>query len=156
MRHGVTIVITQQELEQQAGRTFPITREVEVVLNVTFSDPVVTLSGGHASLQADFAGGVMRHDLLRGRIAVTAIPRYEPSSGELYLEHATLERIELLHGPNRLLERYQCGLSAALAAWLDSHPAYTLEYSTLETAAARAVVRSLAIVGDSIHIELGW
>ncbi len=156
LRHGLIVIITQPDIQAQAERTFPITRDCDGVVEITYCDPVIILRDGHAAMQVAFAGGVMRKDLLRGSITVTAVPRYLPETGELYLDHATVDNLQFEHGPNRWLERYRTGLSGALASWLAEHPVYTLAATSLKKAAARAVVRSLAVVGSTIRIDIGW
>jgi hypothetical protein len=132
--HGMTIRISQEEIQDQATHRFPITLPCAYVFHVTLTDPAVTLGDGLARIHVSYGAGVLTSSYL----------------------HAALEHIDLEHGPNSMLERIRPSLSEALSAYLSSHPVYAIAPTNLTQTAARAVVRSLAIERQTLIVVLGW
>jgi hypothetical protein len=152
----ITIVRTQPELQQAVAKHFPLTVR-RALTSVVLTDPIVVLRDGDDRLGLDVNVAVKLPVLpaYSGRVAVLALPFYDPAEKAFYLRDASLERLELpgLGGDQRAA--VSAAISALAAPSLAKVPVYRLEGRNLQEVTAAHFLKEVRVEGGRLRLVLG-
>lgn len=163
-----TVVLTNEQIQEQVNSRFPITKNHLLIFSVTYQDPKVVLREGSdtvtlgltAILNARFQ--ISRNDQpwldlkdIGGTSEVTAKFRYEPEEFAFYLDSANVESLRIHNVPERYLKIVE-GLSLdAVTDALRDHPVYTLRATDTRKAIAKMVLKDVIVQNEKLYITLG-
>lgn len=157
---SIVLSFTEAELQQRASALPPYTRTYLNVVQVTVENPRVSLVAGADRVRAgsDVAVAVgigARTGTIRGVVEASGGVRYEREAGAFHLTDVEVERIDLPGLPEAHAPRIRAAVTAALRAYYDRHPIYTLRPTDTRRAVARHVLKDVAVRGDRLLLTLG-
>ena len=140
------VTMTRDEIQARVAPRFPITKNW-LVLNVALSEPEVFLSEG-----ANQIGINTRVELnipflkpISGYLGVAAVPRYDTESKSLYLDQATVERLDLPGLMPELQDKARTAIESIARQELVKRPIYELKGRNLKEITAAYTLREVRV-----------
>lgn len=167
-----TLVFTQADLQERLEKKFPLKKKVSIkkheVMTFVLSNPQVVLQeetnriGLHLDSNCElpeigFKEAVFLHIRLGvpGTMFFTGELDYRPKKGEFYFERLQLHELETPGLPAKYEEDLKKVLSAAIGAYLNAVPIYTLEDKGLKEDIGRLILRSIVVKNGELIVVLG-
>jgi hypothetical protein len=157
---GLTIRITQQQIDEALAEKFPKKETYLILLEATFLNPRVTLLPELEKIRlgADVEVtllGLDEDDALTGSLDVLTDVRYEPNSHSFFLHEPVIEKLVIQDLPEKYLRVLSNQALELSIDSVESTPVYTLDPDETEEVAAGMLIREIDILDDAIHITLG-
>lgn len=157
-RFGLTINLTEEQLQQRVEEAFPIEQRHLGLVLLTLSDPEVHLEERSDRLHYEmrvratvFGAG----EILNSRARVSGTVRYEPEEAAFFFDDLRIEDLEASGIPGEQREWVRQGLAAALRETLLRHPIYRLGREDLRDIATQLALRDVRVVDQRLRIRLG-
>ena len=159
-KEGLTIRITQEQIDEALADKFPKKETYLVLLQATFLNPRVTLLPelDKVRVGADVEVtllGLDEDDALTGSLDVLTDVRYEPHNHSFFLHDPVIEKLVIQDLPEKYLKVLSNQALELSIDSVESTPIYTLKPSETEQAAAGLLLREIDIRDDAIHVTLG-
>ena len=158
LKHGTIVTISEDELRSAIRQQFPMQKTHLLILQVTYSDPVIELLDNRERIRIGLTATpdvTLNGERYSGSAVVQGGFRYEPQTGEFFLTGFSVESIQLEGRKGISLERVSSALSDALEGVFRRYPVYTLRDEDFKQATAKMLVRRISISDKKIHIHLG-
>jgi hypothetical protein len=157
---GLTIRITQQQIDQALAEKFPKRKNYLVILQATFFNPRAELlpDQDKVRLGADVEVtllGLKEEEALTGSLDVLTRVRYEPRTHGFFLDEPVIESFVIDDLPAKYLNILSNQALALAREEVETTPLHTLEADESEQVAAGLLLREIDIRPDAIHITLG-
>jgi len=146
--------IEQAELQARIAPRFPTHHCKIVIACLDLSNPLVVLKEGDDRIAFTADVKVVLGTRERtGRIGLSALPRYVPNDGQLFLDDLQITTLELAGFPEEYAELVKARGAVAARQALQSHPVYTLDTSTAKGAFAKQAVRDVKVVNGRLRVS---
>ena len=121
------IELDQAQLQRKVERLFPVAHE-DPLYSVALNEPKVVLREGadRIGLRLNVAGSVMRQLDVAGAARVEGRLRFEPKTGEFFLDDATVEELSIEGVPDQYLGELRRLAGQIAREALNQHPVYVL------------------------------
>ena len=140
------VTLTRDEIQARVAPRFPITQNW-LILNVALSEPEIFLSEG-----ANQIGINMLVELnipllkpISGYLGIAAVPRYDAKSKSLYLDQATVERLDLPGLMPELQDKARTTIESIARQELAKRPIYELKDRNLKEVTAAYTLREVQV-----------
>lgn len=150
-----TVELGQAQLQRKVEAMFPIKHEDELY-KIALDKPQVVLREGsdRIGLRLDVAGMLMQQISLNGRASMDGRLRYEPKTGEFYLDDATLAELNIEGVPPQYLGELQRVAEQAARELLNSRPIYVLGQSGESKKLMGSEIKAVSVQNGKLIIEL--
>ena len=142
----MAVTMTRDEIQARVVPRFPITKNW-LVLNVALSEPEIFLSEG-----ANQIGINTRVELnvpvlkpITGYLGIAATPRYDAESKALYLDQATVERLDLPGLMPELQDKARTAIESIARQELAKRPIYELKGRNLKEITAAYSLKEVQV-----------
>lgn len=153
-----TIHLSDQQIQNELARRFPLAKH-ELIYNIGFENPRVDIDDGsdHLTLLVDASASALGSKPVKGKISVNGSPRYDPSTGSIFLDHprALITDLDFADLPDRYRSAVSKLLASALEAFLLREPIYRLREGDQKAFVLRRSLKSLSVKNGELAIELG-
>lgn len=153
-----TVRLTAPEIQTQMRRQFPLEKR-EFIFAARFTDPTVAIDSksGRVTLGVITTVTALGMKAATGRAVAEGFARYEPSSGEFFLDSPTCKvtGFEMSGLPVRYRETGSDLIAKGLREYLVRTPLYKLSDKDSRFLIARRVLKSMRVEDDTLLIELG-
>jgi hypothetical protein len=151
---------SEEELQDSLAQSMPFTRTYVLVIDVTLTEPRLDLIDGSDRVAAGIDVGVSLPGLaapitVDGSIDVTTGLRYEPGSGEFYLEDPDLRGFSLQGVPAAYDGPVRDALLRAVSEYFRGRPVYRLDGRDLRHATARLLLKDVTVSDRELIVTLG-
>jgi len=155
------IRLTQQEIQERLDQKFPLTKKYLFLIDVTYSNPRVTLVSGddRVRFSLDAALGNLtpgNGDKVQGSPEVVAGVRYDAARYEFYLVDPVISSLEINGLPESIAPRAQKALQAVIQEYLDHFPIYKLQPTDIKKATAGMIVKRVRVDNGELVFTLGY
>jgi hypothetical protein len=153
---GVVVEISQQEIQQQLDRQFPVARSY-LLLTVELMNPQVTLKEGANRIHfgVDVAATVPVQPPFRGSGEISGEVRYEPAVGQFFLENSRIEELNIPGVPENYRPQVQQVIDGLTREYLDRQPIYQLKADDVRHSVAQLFLQSVTVGDGKLRIHLG-
>jgi hypothetical protein len=129
----LVITLNEAQVQQRLEPAFPVRREVLLVAEVVLSRPQVTLTLGsdRVGFATDCAVHLLGRTAIRGQAYLSGGLRLDPARGDLFLQEARVERLEVPGLPSPYDTAVTAAASEAAGEYLGRQPIYHLPHTTL-------------------------
>lgn len=157
---GLTILITQRQIDEALAKKFPKQENYLVILQATFLNPRAELlaDDDKVRLGADVEVtllGLKKNEVLTGSLDVLTDVRYEPETHSFFLDDPVIEKFVIQDLPEKYLNILSNQALTLAREEVETTPLYTLKPDETEQVAAGLLLREIDIRPDAIHITLG-
>ena len=146
------VTLTRDEIQARVAPRFPITKNW-LVLSAVLSEPEIFLSEG-----ANQIGINTRVELnipflkpISGYLGVAATPRYDAESKSLYLDQATVERLDLPELTPELQAKAREAIESIARQELAKRPIYELKGRNLKEITAAYTLQEVQVQGGKLR-----
>lgn len=146
-KSGETVVtLTRDELQARVAPRFPITKNW-LVLSVTLSEPEIFLSEGanQIGINTLVELNIPLLKPISGYLGVAAMPRYDAESKSFYLDHATVERLDLPGLTPELQVKARAAIETIVRQELAKRPIYELKGRNLKEITAAYTLQEVQV-----------
>lgn len=150
-----TVELGQAQLQRKVERMFPIERE-DALYKVALDSPQVILREGsdRIGLGLNVAGTVMQQLSLSGRTLMDGRLRFEPKTGEFFLEDATLAELHIDGMPPQYLGELKQLAEQTARELLNSQPIYILGQAGEAKSLLGSEIKAISVRNGKLVIEL--
>jgi len=160
------IVLTNQQLQDQLDKRFPITKKHLRLFSVTYKDPQVILQDGSdkvtLSITAVLNGisvkvgerPAWKPDNLSSTCRLVTTLRYEPSQFAFYLDDSTVEELRFEGIPKKFHSMMKKISLVAIQEILRKYPVYTLRGDTVKKKVSKMLLKDVVVRDGKLHITL--
>jgi len=140
------VTMTRDELQARVAPKFPITKNW-LVVNVVLREPEIFLPEGKNQIGINTLVEVNIPFLkpISGHLGVTAVPRYDAESKSLYLDQATVERLDLPELMPEMQGKARSAIESIARQELAKHPIYELKGRNLKEISAAYALREVQV-----------
>ena len=142
----MVVSLSRDEIQARVVPRFPITKNW-LVLNVALSEPEIFLSEGEnqigINMQVELNIPFLK--TISGHLGVTAVPRYDAESKSLYLDQATVERMDLPGLMPELQDKARTAIESIARQELAKRPIYELKGRNLKEITAAYTLREVEV-----------
>jgi hypothetical protein len=146
------VTLTRDEIQARVAPRFPITKNW-LILSVVLSEPEIFLSEG-----ANQIGINTRVELnipflkpISGYLGVAATPRYDTESKSLYLDQATVERLDLPELTPELQAKAREAIENIARQELAKRPIYELKGRNFKEITAAYTLQEVQVQGGKLR-----
>jgi Protein of unknown function (DUF1439) len=155
------IRLTQQEIQERLDQKFPLTKKYLFLVDVTYSNPRVTLVSGddRVRLSLDAALGNLtpsNGDRIQGSSEVLAGVRYDAARYEFYLVDPVIGSLEINGLPESIAPKAQKALQVVIQEYLDHFPIYKLPPTDIKKVTARMILKRVRVDNGELVFTLGY
>ena len=142
----VVVSLTRDEIQARVAPRFPITKNW-LVLNVALSEPEIFLSEGanQIGINTLVELNIPLLKPITGYLGLAAVPRYDAGAKALYLDQATVERLELPGLMPELQEKARNAIESIARQELAKRPIYELKGRNLKEITAAYTLREVRV-----------
>ncbi len=159
-QRNVTLEFTEEDLRTHLEDQLPFSQDYLFIFTVTLDNPRIDLvegsdrvtGGMDAVLNARIGG---REEPLGGGIDISGGLRYQPETGEFYLNDPVVEKVRIQGLSETLSNRANRALSLALAEFYQERPIYSLSNLDVKHATARLFLRNVSVRDETLFVTLG-
>ena len=157
IRH--TITLSAAEIESNLRSKFPVDKS-ELIFKAHFNDPTVAIDQVSGQITLGLATKVtsLGYTVTTGKVEATGAVRYEPKSGEFFLDSPTVRVVDLTLV--RLAERDKPKaeklVERGLQEFFSKMPIYRLDDKDSKFVFARRVLKSMKVQNGKLEVELGF
>jgi len=157
--HQIEIRLSEEELLQAVTKKLPFRKTYLIVFDVNLDNPRIMLVDGTnrvaAGLDVMVEAKIGKKPPVRGSVDLSGNVRYAPEDGEFYLVKPEIEKLTVEGISLSDSERVDEVLTKALASFFKNRPIYTLKESDTKQAAARLILKNVAVDGGELILTLG-
>lgn len=144
---GETVVtLTRDEIQARVAPRFPITKNW-LVVNVVLREPEIFLPEGTnqigINMQVEVNISLLKP--ISGYLAATVVPRYDAESKSLYLEQATITRLDLPGLMPELQAKARLAIESIARQELTKSPIYELKGRNIKEFTAAFTMREVQV-----------
>lgn len=152
---NLVITLDRADLQHRVERLFPISRE-DILLSVKLQDPEVILKEGsdRIGLRLRVLAIAGEQVSVSGRARVDGILRFKSSSGEFFLDDASVEELWLDDIAPIYLREIRQLADAVVRQTLQDYPIYTLGQMGENTRLMGSDIKSIKVHDGRLIIEL--
>jgi hypothetical protein len=145
--------IDAADLQARIEQRFPVRHCKTVLLCAELTHPVVTLSEGddRVGLAVDVKLSLGPRDR-SAHVAMTGRPRYDPSTGQLFLDDLQVAQFEGAGVPAESAEWLRYGATLAAQQALQNRPVYTLDERSAKGALARRALSDVRVKAGKLRL----
>ena len=155
----VEIRLSEEQLLQAVEKKLPFEKTYLVLFDVTLDNPRITLVEGSERVQAGLDVAVKirlgNNSPLRGSADVSGNVRYVPEEGQFYLVEPDIETLSVEGIPAAYIDKVDEVMTKALGAFFKTRPIYTLKETDTKQAAAKLVLKDVAVQNNELVLTLG-
>jgi hypothetical protein len=155
----VVIRLSEDQLLKAVEKKLPFEKTYLVLFDVTLDNPRITLVDGSERVQAGLDVAVEirlgNKPPLRGSTDISGNVRYVPEEGEFYLVDPDIETLSIEGIPMAYTDKIDEVMTKALGAFFKTRPIYTLKESDTKQAAAKLVLKDVAVENSELVLTLG-
>ena len=158
LKHGVTIVLTEDELRSGIERRFPLEKTHLLVIKIIYSNPTFEVLDNKNRIRIGLTATPeieINEKTYSGSAIVNGGFKFVPEEGSFYLTGFTVEKIAINNNKGINLDRLSSSLSTSLDEIFKKHPVYVIPDTDLKHKIAKMVVKDIQILNKSIVINLG-
>lgn len=151
---------SEAQIQENLAAKLPVSKTFFFIFQITFDHPRVTLVGEsgrvHAGLDV-LLNVVLGNESkpLVGTLDLSGGVLYSPERGAFFLTDPLIERFAMDGMPEKYSEKVNAALTKAIAAYFVEQPIYTLRAADTRQAAARFVLKSVAVENRELVVKLG-
>jgi len=149
--------LTRDELQQLLVRRFPLTRGHGMLINVTLSDPQLSLeaAANRVAIAATVSiASALLPQPVDGQITISSALRYDPPTRTLYLEQPDVEHIALEGVNGQDAEHLQRIGAAVGRELLQDQPLHTFRAKDLTVGLKTYEIGAITVHEDGISVQL--
>lgn len=150
--------VGEPEIQRRLDAAFPIKKTYGGGVNIELTHPVIRLEPGtdRVALTVD-AGADVLNGLLRtgGTGRLSGRVRYVPASRAVFLDDASVERLEVPGLPEQYAGILREGAGLAAREYFAAHPVYEFRRPLFGGALRGTTVKNIAVEGGTLKITLG-
>ncbi len=161
LKEGVTISITEKQIQDGASKVFPLEKTHLSIVKIVYSDPVFEVLDNKQRIRIGLTATpelMINGKKFSGKAIVNGGFRYDPAQGAFFLTGFAVETLEIqtVHGVTGInLEKISEALSLACEKVYEKHPIYTLSDYDLKQKTAKMLVKEIHLRNKTVHISLG-
>jgi hypothetical protein len=142
----VVVSLSRDEIQARVAPLFPLTKNW-LILKVALSEPEIFLSEGanQIGINTLVELNIPFMKPISGHLGVSAVPRYDAASKSLYLEQATVERLELPGLMPELQDKARDAIENLARQELAKRPIYELKGRNLKEITAAYTLREVRV-----------
>lgn len=156
---SVEIRLSEDDLLSAVSRKLPFERTYLHIFDVTLERPRISLVDGSerigigldASIEAKLGG----KPPVKGSADASGAVRYEADQGAFYIVDPEIEALAIDGLPPAYVERVDSALTKAFKVFFETRPIYTLKETDTKQAAARIVLKNVAVDKGELVLTLG-
>ena len=157
IRH--TITLSAADIQSALQNKFPVDKK-ELIFTARFSDPTAKIdaTSGRVTLGILLKVSSFGATLATGKGEATGELRYEPKTGEFFLEspEVTIDDLDLVRLAERDKPKATKMLEQGLQEYFAKMPIYRLDDKDSKFVFARRVLKSMKVQDGKLEIELGF
>ncbi|WP_193161110.1 DUF1439 domain-containing protein [Microbulbifer hainanensis] len=154
------IRIPESEIQAKLSEKLPRTKTYLGLFQLTLKNPRVQLLEDSGRIRAGLdlqltikLGG--SREPLSGSVDASGLLRYAPEQGQFFLAEPQIEQLQIQGLPDKHSGKARAVITAALTEYFASHPVYRLKKDDARQAAARLVLKNVAVSGDELVVTMG-
>jgi hypothetical protein len=154
------ITMTQQQIDDELEKRFPLTKKHLLIFQATYSNPKVTLLPGTNRVQVGM-DAVLNMKIgkepkaLGGTILLTAGFEYRPSTHQFFLTSAELDHLAIEGIPLEYVGLVTKFSAEAVSEHLAKYPVYTLKAKDAKTATVKLLLKDVQVTQKEVIVTLG-
>lgn len=154
------VVLTADQIQAVLAEHFPVSKSYLLVVEATYSEPVVTLVPGSdrigVRLSAD-VGLKLPASAKRFHASCDLISgiEYKPDTHQFFLSEPEVQMLAIEGVPREVLETVRRATLKLASEHLQSFPIYTVEPRGLRMNAARLLLQEVSVKDGALHLSLG-
>ena len=153
----LTLVFTEEEIQEKIGRKFPKEEEILKVGKLVIEEPKITLLGKRNRLQIDISAKsiipFMRTDEISGVFESSV--RYEKEDHTLRISDFQIVSLNTEHISERVEPLVRLGFNVAAKKFIEDQVVYTLKTKDWEKHAAQLLVKKIKVKKGTLEVILG-
>lgn len=157
IRHTVTL--SAAEIQSALQRKFPVDKQ-ELIFTAHFTDPTVSIDSTSEKVTLGLATKISALGITAatGKVEATGAVRYEPKTGELFLDSpvVTVRDLTLIRLSEREKPKASKFIEQGLQEYFAHMPIYRLNDKDSKFVFARRVLKSMKIQDGKLEVELGF
>jgi hypothetical protein len=154
---NLVLTLSRADLQRRVERLFPIRRE-DALVSVVLSRPEVMLREGsnRIGLRLHIEASALQQQQLTtsGTVGVDGVLRFLNSSGEFYLDDASVEELRLGQVPPLYLDEVRQLADGLVRDLLEERPIYVLGQSGESTRIMGSELKAVAVRDGRVVVEL--
>lgn len=155
MAFTYTLEISEQELQKKVSAMMPMKKK-QFFLTVILSRPNVDLAPesneisvfSHIDVLAP--GGIKE----QGDVKISGTLSYDPDKGEFFFHNPSIPSLAIKNVPEKFIPEIKKITEVIASKILSKHPIYKLRDDNLKHKLAKAVLRSVTVKNEQLHIVL--
>lgn len=152
--------VSEAQIQENLAAKLPVSKTFFFIFQLTFDHPRVTLVGESGRVHAglDVVLNIVlgnESKPLGGTLDVSGGVLYSPERGAFFLTDPLIERFAIDGMPEKYREKVNAALTKAIAAFFAEQPIYALRATDTRQAAARLVLKSVAVENRELVVTLG-
>ncbi len=153
---GIVVDISQEQIQQQLDKKFPI-QKTYLVSSVTLSNPKVELKNGSDRIfvGVNVAAGIPAVKNVSGAAEISGKVDYDPNAGEFFLKDAQLEKVSMTGLPDKHIDQVKTIVDALAKEVLNRFSIYKLQESDRLQAITKLFLQSVGVEGGKLRIKMG-
>jgi len=151
---NLVLTLSRADLQRRVERLFPIRRE-DALVSVILSDPRVMLRDGSERIGLRLRIGVTAaQSSAAGSVGVDGVLRFLNSSGEFYLDDASVEELSVDSVPPLYLDEIRQLADGVVRDLLEERPIYVLSQGRGSQGLLGSEVKSVKVRNGQLVVEL--
>ena len=152
---NLIVTLDRADLQRRIDRMFPITREAEL-LTVHLHHPQVILRehSDRIGLQMRLDASVAEQFSVSGSARVDGVLRFASDSGKFYLDHASVEEMQIDGVPSLYLAQIQQLADGVVSDLLQDQAIYTLGQMGESKRIMGSEIKSISVHNGKVIVEL--
>mgnify|MGYP001600067790 CR=1 FL=1 len=154
-----TISLSEQQLQEEINKKFPVQKSYLSTFNVTFREPKVKLEEGSDRLNFSFVsqldGTRLTRQTFDGLVEISGKITYVPETGELYFTDPVIHTFKFSYMPEMFSQQVNEILTLGVTELLNRIPIYKLGSKNTNEAVAKFIIKEVKVKDKHLHIVLG-
>ena len=154
------IRIPESEIQARLSEKLPRTKTYLGLFQLTLENPRLQLLADSGRIRAGLdlqlnikLGG--NREPLNGSVDASGLLRYDAEQGQFYVAEPQIEQLQIPGLPEKHSGKARAVITAALAEYFASNPIYRLKEGDARQAAARLVLKNVAVSDDELVVTMG-
>ena len=159
-KDGVPISISESQINAAMAKSFPVTQTFLQIIDLTYSNPRVTLLPGSDRVQLELQAGLTIKLLpgaknLKGTTLIDSGVRYKADTHQFFLADPKIRRLEIDRLPPDYADRVTKIALELTRSRLEATPIYTVEGPQAAMLAANVLIKDVRVKDGAVQIVLG-
>lgn len=156
----VEIRIPEQQIRQRLAEKLPLRKTYLYIFELTLENPRVDLREDSGRIVAGLdirvrIRGGAEDRVLHGTVDASGSLRYAAAKGQFFLAAPKIEQLSIAGLPEERTAQVRAVLETALAEYYADHPIYRLKTGDVKQAAAKLVLKDVAVDGNELVVTMG-